>query len=495
MFASVGEKVTAQEFSREDRQRYREKVKRCLDVFARMLSESRFDCERRSIGLEIELNLTDDAGDPAFKNAEALEAIADPDFQTELGQFNVEINVPPRLLSEEIAAETERDIRASLNTAEERARTVGAHMVMVGILPTLAEEHLTLDAFSANPRYQLLNEQIFAARGEDLHLAIAGVERLDTYADTIAPEAACTSLQLHQQIDPNLFAAHWNAAQCVAGIQLAIGANSPFLFGRELWRETRIALFEQATDTRSEELKAQGVRPRVWFGERWINSIWDLFEENVRYFPSLLPICEEEDPVEVLDRGETPKLAELRLHNGTIYRWNRPIYDVVDGRPHLRVENRVLPAGPTVVDILANAAFYYGLVRVLVEAERPVWSQMSFAAAEENFHAGARDGMDARVYWPGAGHAPVNELVLRRLLPLAHEGLERYGIDAHDRDRLLGIVEQRCVTERNGAAWQAAAFHRLYERHDRAGALREMTVRYREHMHENVPVHEWPLLP
>jgi hypothetical protein len=489
----VGEKVSAQEFSREDRQRYREKVKRCLDVFARMLSEARFECEQRSIGLEIELNLTDGAGDPAFKNAEALEAIADPDFQTELGQFNVEINVPPRLLSEEIAAETERDIRGSLNAAEERARTVGAHMVMIGILPTLTEEHLNADAFSANPRYELLNEQIFAARGEDLQIDIAGPERLSTFADTIAPEAACTSFQLHQQVDPHRFADHWNAAQCVAGIQLALAANSPFFFGRELWRETRIALFEQATDTRSEELKAQGVRPRVWFGERWINSIWDLFEENVRYFPSLLPVCDDEDPVEALDSGRTPQLGELRLHNGTIYRWNRPIYDVVAGRPHLRVENRVLPAGPTVVDMLANAAFYYGVVRVLVEEERPVWSQMSFSAAEDNFHAGARDGLDARVYWPRIGDAPVTELVLRRLLPLAHEGLERYGIHPHDRDRLLGIIERRCVTERNGATWQATAFHRLHEHRDRADALREMTVRYREHMHDNVPVHEWPL--
>jgi hypothetical protein len=489
----MGEKVAATQFTREDRQRYREKVKRNLDVFGRLLAESRFDCEQRSIGLEIELNLTDDAGDPAFKNAQALEAIADPDFQTELGQFNVEINVPPRLLSEEIAADTERDIRASLNTAEERARTVGAHMVMVGILPTITERHLTADAFSANPRYQLLNEQIFAARGEDLQIAIDGVERLSTYADTIAPEAACTSVQLHQQIDPHRFADHWNAAQCVAGIQLAVGANSPFFFGKELWRETRIAVFEQATDTRPEELKAQGVRPRVWFGERWITSIWDLFEENVRYFPALLPVVDDEDPEEALERGDVPTLPELRLHNGTIYRWNRPIYDVVRGRPHLRVENRVLPAGPTVVDILANAAFYYGLVRVLVEDDRPVWSQMSFSAAADNFHAGARDGLDARVYWPGIGDAPVTELVLRKLLPLAREGLERYAIDARDRDRLLGIIERRCVTERNGAAWQAAAFHRLHDRLDRMDALREMTVRYREHMHANVPVHEWPL--
>ena len=230
---------------------------------------------------------------------------------------------------------------------------------------------------SANPRYKLLNEQIFAARGEDLEINIAGVERLAIMADTIAPEAACTSVQLHQLVDPATFGAHWNAAQAIAGVQLAIGANSPFFFGRELWRETRIALFEQTTDTRPEELKAQGVRPRVWFGERWITSIFDLFEENVRYFPALLPVVEDEDPMAVLESGGAPRLQELRLHNGTIYRWNRPIYDIARGRPHLRVENRVLPAGPTIVDTLANAAFYYGLVRVLVEDDRPVWTQMS----------------------------------------------------------------------------------------------------------------------
>jgi hypothetical protein len=489
----MGEKVAAAEFTREDRQRYREKVKRCLDVFARMLSESRFDAEHRSIGLEIELNLTDEGGDPAMKNAAALEAIADEDFQTELGQFNVEINIAPRLISPTLAAELEADVRRDLNHAEERARTVGAHMVMVGILPTLQERHLTAESFSANPRYELLNQQIFAARGEDLHISITGAERLSTFADTIAPEAACTSVQLHQQIHPAAFARHWNAAQCVAGIQLAIGANSPFFYGKELWRETRIALFEQATDTRPEELRAQGVRPRVWFGERWITSIFDLFEENVRYFPALLPVCEPEDPVAAYDRGDVPELAELRLHNGTIYRWNRPVYAVVRGRPHLRVENRVLPAGPTVADIVANAAFYYGLIRSLVDEDRPIWSRMSFSAAEDNFHRGARDGLDAQVYWPGVGEVPASELVLRRLLPMVHEGLERFGMDPGDRDRLLAIIERRCVTGQNGAAWQAAAFHRLYERLDREAALREMTVRYREHMHSNVPVHEWEL--
>jgi hypothetical protein len=491
----MGEEVAAKVFSREDRQRYRQKVRACLDVFARMLAEARFHPELRSFGLEIELNLTDDAGDPAMVNAEALEAIADPDFQTELGQFNVEINVAPRLLGGSVMTELEAGVRGSLNGAEERARTVGAHMMIIGILPTIDEAHLNADAFSASPRYALLNEQIFAARGEDLHISITGLERLSTFADTIAPEAACTSVQLHQQVKPETFAASWNAAQVIAGVQVAIGANSPFFFGRELWRETRIALFEQATDTRPEELKAQGVRPRVWFGERWITSIFDLFEENVRYFPALLPVCDDEDPVETLEAGGMPKLAELRLHNGTVYRWNRPIYDVVRGQPHLRVENRVLPAGPTVVDTLANAAFYYGLVRVLSDDERPLWSRMSFSAAEENFHAGARGGVDARLYWPGVGEVPATELVLRRLLPLAHEGLDRWGLDPADRDRLLEIIERRCVTMQNGASWQSATFHQLYEERgmERSDALREMTIRYREHMHANEPVHTWPV--
>src|SRR5215204_4992639 len=444
--APMGEDVAAKVFSREDRQRYRDKVKRNLDVFARMLRESRFDAEKRSIGVEIELNLTDEAGDPAMANAQVLERIADDAFVTELGQFNVEINIPPRLLDGSVFTDLEQQLRDSLNAAEEKAREIGAHMMIVGILPTLGEQHLHARALTANPRYALLNEQIFAARGEDLQLAIGGVERLSAYADSIAPEAACTSVQLHQLVHPEEFARHWNAAQAIAGMQLAVGANSPFFFGKELWKETRIALFEQATDTRPEELKAQGVRPRVWFGERWITSIFDLFEENVRFFPALLPVCDDEDPLAVLERGDTPTLGELKLHNGTVYRWNRPVYEVVRGRPHVRVENRVLPAGPTVVDILANAAFYYGLIRVLTTQDRPIWSQMSFSTAEENFHAGARDGIEANVYWPGVGEVPVTELVLRHLLPAAHAGLEDAGVAASDRDRLLGIVERRCVT-------------------------------------------------
>ncbi|MEV8633358.1 glutamate-cysteine ligase family protein [Streptosporangium sp. NPDC051023] len=487
----MGRDVPAMVFSPEDRRRYRDKIRRSLDALARMLREFRFEADRPRAGLEIELNLVDDRGEPAMKNAEVLAAIAQPDWATELGQFNVEINVLPEPLEGDGAVRLEKTVRDRLNHAEERADTVGGHLVMVGILPTLRESDVHEGTLSANPRYKLLNEQIFAARGEDMHLSIQGDENLDTYADSITPEAACTSVQLHLQVAPSAFAANWNAAQAIAGVQVAVAANSPFLFGRHLWHETRIPLFEQATDTRPVELKAQGVRPRVWFGERWITSVFDLFEENARYFPPLLPLCDDADPQEELDRGVPPELGELTLHNGTIYRWNRPVYAVVDGIPHLRVENRVLPAGPSVADIAANAGFYYGLMRVLPNVERPVWTRMSFAAARDNLHAAARDGLDARLYWPGVGEVTASELILRRLLPLAQEGLDLRGVDAGVRDRLLTIIERRCVTGRTGANWQVDAVDALggLDRHE---ALRRMTLRYIEHMHTNQPVHTWP---
>jgi hypothetical protein len=324
---------------------------------------------------------------------------------------------------------------------------------------------------------------------------IRGVERLQTANDSIASEAACTSVQFHMQVPPDRFAAHWNASQAFAGVQVAIGANSPYVHGRRLWDETRIVLFQQATDTRPDELKAQGVRPRVWFGERWITSALDLFEENVRYFPPLLAILDEEDPVAVLQSGRVPRLSELRLHNGTVYRWNRPVYDIMNGRPHLRVENRVLPSGPTVVDVLANAAFYFGLARQLAEEERPIWTQLPFATARDNFHRGARRGIEAVVQWPRVGDVPVTDLVRRWLLPKAYAGLDRFGVDPAHRDRLLGIIEERCRTGRNGAVWQTEAVWAAEHRRglNRDAAVHDMLLRYSKLQNTNEPVHTWPV--
>jgi gamma-glutamyl:cysteine ligase YbdK (ATP-grasp superfamily) len=489
----MGREIQAIKISGEDRRTYRAKLARSLDVFARMLREHLFETDPCMVGQEIELNLVDDDGAPSMRNADVLTAIADPAWAVEVGQFNLEINVPPRQLDGDAAARLEQEIRASLNAGDEKARGIGSRLVMIGILPTLRKSDVDEGAMTASERFRVLNEQIFAARGEDMSIEIDGTEQLLTHSDSITPEAACTSVQLHVQVSPEAFAGYWNAAQAVAGVQVALGANSPFLFGKQLWHETRITLFEQATDTRPDELKRQGVRPRVWFGERWITSVFDLFEENIQYFPALLPISEDEDPLAVLDTGGCPQLAEMSLHNGTIYRWNRPVYAVADGRPHLRVENRVLPAGPSVADVMANAAFYYGLVRVLAESERPVWTQMSFATAAENLHTAARYGIGAQLYWPGLGEAPASELVLRRLLPLAREGLGRWGVDSAHIDRLLGIIEQRCLTGRTGATWQIAAVAARSERGaDRPEALRQMTQRYIEHMHTNEPVHTWP---
>ena len=398
--------------------------------------------------------------------------------------------MPPAKLREGGLGTFEESLRRSLNDAETKSAEVGAHMVMIGILPTLAEGHMGRDSLSANPRYRLLSEQILNARGEDITIAISGTEELETTADSIVPEAACTSTQFHVQTSPDQFASYWNASQVIAASQLAVAANSPYLLGKQLWRETRIPLFEQATDTRGEELKSQGVRPRVWFGERWITSVFDLFEENVRYFPALLPVTEEEDPLEVLEAGGTPQLAELRLHNGTVYRWNRPVYDIAAGVPHLRVENRLLAAGPTVADTIANAAFYFGLVRAVAESERPLWSQMSFSAAEENFHIAAQQGIEAQIYWPGVGQVRATELVLRRLLPLAHQGLEAWGVEAEERDRFLGIIEQRCLTGITGAEWFVNRMEKRADM-DRFDALRATLLEYRQGMHTNEPVHTW----
>ena len=499
MVRAMGDEVAATVFSREDRQRYREKVKRCLDVFARMLAESRFDAAPGSIGLEIELNLTDEAGDPAMLNAQVLEAIADADFQTELAQFNVEINIPPRSLAGDVLrrarARRAHEPQPRRGEGPRRRRAHGDGGDPADGRPTATS---TPTPSAPTRATQLLNEQIFAARGEDLDIRIDGVERLSTFADTITPEAACTSVQLHLQVDPGAFGVHWNAAQAIAGIQLALGANSPFFFGKELWRETRIALFEQATDTRPEELQGAGRAPA-----RVVRRALDHLD--------LRPLRGERPLLPRAAAGVRGRRTRWRCSSAATSRGCRscacttarstagtgPIYDVVRGRPHLRVENRVLPAGPDRRrHPRQRRASTTGWSACWSSEERPMWSQMSFSAAEENFHAGARDGIDARVYWPGVGEVPVAELVLRRLLPMAHEGLERWGVDRADRDRLLGdhraALPDACAT---APSWQAATFHTLYEERklDRGDALREMTVRYRELMHSNEPVHAWPV--
>ena len=496
----MGEKVVADGFGLSDRQRYRRKLQQCLAGLARLLAEKRFDRPQNLMGLEIELNLAGSDGMPRMVNAAVLDRIASSDFQTELGMFNLEVNIAPHRIGGRVFDRLAEELRIGLGYADRKAREVDAGVVMIGILPTLAQSDLVFENLSDVDRYTLLNDQIVAARGEDFALDIQGVERLTCTSTSIVPEAACTSVQLHLQVTPGRFASVWNAAQAVTAVQTAVGANSPFLFGRELWRESRPPLFQQSTDTRPPELQAQGVRPRTWFGERWVDSAYDLFEENLRYFPPLLPILDDEDPLRVLDEGGVPRLQELVLHNGTVYRWNRPVYGWVDGVPHLRVENRVLPAGPTVTDVVANAAFYYGLVRSLAEETRPVWKRLPFEDAAANFDAACRYGIEAELRWPRSGRSggvasvPAVRLVLDELLPLAAAGLDAWHIEPADRDFYLGVIEERCRRRVNGASWQADTFHKALESGlDRDAALAATTRRYAELMHEGEPVHTWPV--
>ncbi|MGW0737547.1 glutamate--cysteine ligase [Streptomyces sp. NPDC002851] len=496
----MGEKVAAGAFDLADRQRYRRKLQQCLAGLRRLLDEQRFDRPRNLMGMEIELNLAGPDGLPRMMNAEVLQRIASGDFQTELGMFNLEVNIAPHRLGGSVLDQLAEELRTGLGYAHRKADECAAGIVMIGILPTLGRTDLVSANLSAVDRYTLLNDQIMAARGEQFTLDIEGVERLVCTSASIAPEAACTSVQLHLQVTPGRFADVWNAAQAVAGAQIAVGANAPFLFGHELWRESRPPLFLQATDTRPPELQAQGVRPRTWFGERWISSAYELFEENLRYFPPLLPICEDEDALRVLDEGGVPSLAELVLHNGTVYRWNRPVYGIADGVPHLRVENRVLPAGPTVTDVIANAAFYYGVVRALAEEARPVWARLPFEAAAANFDAACRYGIEAEFEWPRPGRfggltrLPAVELVRGELLPFAAAGLDAWGIEPSDRDRYLGVIEERCRRRVNGASWQAETYHRARRSGlSRQDALAATTRRYCELMHAGEPVHTWPM--
>jgi gamma-glutamyl:cysteine ligase YbdK (ATP-grasp superfamily) len=492
----MGRDIDTTEFTREDRARYREKVKKCLAAFRELMDTGRFETGRRMVGFEMEVYIVDDDGNATPINAQLLEAIGSSDFQTEVGQFNIEFDLRPRRLVADVFSQLEDELRGSLERASNKARTLGADVACIGILPTLTDFDVTEQNLSANPRYKALNDAILAARGEDLLVRIEGDETLETTANSIMFEAACTSMQLHLQVDPRDFATYWNAAQIVSAPLVAVSANSPFFLGKQLHHETRIALFQQSVDTRTEELASQGVRPRVWFGEKWLREgIFELFDENVRYYPSLLPICEPEDPQAMLRAGDVPHLPELTLHNGTIYRWNRPVYDVARGRPHVRVENRVLPAGPTAVDSVANSALYYGLLAAVAHADRPLWERMSFQTACDNFYAAARHGIGAQLFWPGIGaDVPVTELLVKHLLPMAREGLRAWDVDELDIERYIGIIEQRCLLARNGASWQIDTYHRLLEQDlEPVEATRELVRRYRELMHEGRPVHTWPL--
>jgi hypothetical protein len=460
-----------------------------------MVDDGWFAGHEDTVGMEVELDLVDPLGRPRLINDAVLARLGRPDMQHELGQFNVELNLPPRRLHGRVLRDSERDLADVLDACRARIESLGTRPVAVGMLPTLSAEHLTLERISHNPRYALLCRRMRAARhGPFLVHIHDACEPVEFATDSVAPEAAATSLQLHLRVPPDRFAAYYNAAQLIAGAQVAVAANSPYLLARQVWQETRITLLEQLLDTRRHSEVRAGAPARVRLGDRWVNDPIELFDDLVRLFPPLFPTLDAEDPDAAVQAGSAPALRELRLHNGTVWRWNRPVYDVQAGRPQLRIENRVLPSGPTAVDMIANAAFYYGLVRAIVDSGWAPWKQVPFELVERDLHRAARDGLAARLSWRGAEH-PADDLTRDVLLPAAAAGLDAWGVNADDRDRYLGVIEARVRHRRNGAVWQTETVRYLEDRGlQRIPALHEMTRRYAEQARTGAPVHEWPVL-
>lgn len=479
----MGDQVSLDSYTPQQRTRYRERLMQDLELFDNHLQHSSFD-DKGTIGLELELNLVNDQMEPATTGRKVLENLSD-EYQSEIGAFNVELNLPPQSIEGEGLLELQTELYNRLATVREAAKNADSHVAMVGTLPTLTTEFLSAEGWmTGENRYRALSNTIMEKRGELVHIDIAREEHYYEHFQDIAPESACTSMQLHLQVKPSKFADVWNASQAIAGVQVATGANSPMFAGHRLWHETRIPLFKQAIDTRTPELVNQGVRPRVWFGERWITSVFDLFEENVRYFSPLLPEDRSESGTPMMT-GDSPALHYLNLHNGTVWRWNRPIYQPSKDKSHFRIENRLLPAGPTPVDIVADAAFYYGLVEYLSNQTRPVWSRMSFAEANSNFEAGARDGLNSIMSWPTLGRISVIDLVNNHLIDQAHEGLMRLGVSTEVADKYMNVISGRMSQHQNGATWQLdyCINH----------SVPVMLRRYLELQETGDPVHTWPL--
>ncbi|GMU64208.1 MAG: hypothetical protein AMXMBFR36_04820 [Acidobacteriota bacterium] len=459
-----------------------------------MLKHGSLETGVRRIGAEQELFLLDRRFRPAPIAMEMLERLGDEHFTTEVARFNLEFNTDPLEFGGDCLARMERQLDELVVKARAAAHSLDSEIVMIGILPTIEISDLTLENMTPKPRYFALNEAMRRLRGKDWEFYIKGTDELIIRHDSVMVEACNTSFQLHYQVGPEEFAPLYNLTQAVAGPVLAAACNSPLLFGRRLWRETRIALFQQSVDHRAAGLHLREQAPRVSFGRRWVDdSVLEILQEDIARFKVLLSADIDEDSLAMLAANQVPSLKALRLHNGTIYRWTRPCYGILDGKPHLRIENRILPSGPTVIDEMANAAFWFGLLSGLSRIYPDIRRVMEFDTAQENFIAASRLGLRAQFGWPGHQQVPADELILQELLPLAREGLATRGVDVGDSDRLLGVLEDRVRSKRTGAQWQLESFAGLRDRGGRAERLAAITAAVIEHQTKGEPVHRWPI--
>lgn len=468
---------------------------RDLQALEQMLEEGMIESGVRRIGAEQEFFLVGKGWRPAPKGVEVLERLGEP-FTPELARFNLEVNLEPMHLEGGAFRTMEQRLDALLATAREAARAEGADICLTGILPTLTKGDLTLDNITPIDRYHALNDALNRMRGgEAYRLRIEGTDELLVEHDSVMLEACNTSAQVHLQVSAEEFAPIYNMAQAVTGPVLAACVNSPLLFGRRLWAETRIALFQQSLDTRSGTLHLRDMSPRVRFGERWVeDSVVDLFQEDIARFRVLLSCDVDEDPFEVLGAGGIPKLQALQLHNSTVYRWNRPCYGISEGRPHLRIECRVLPSGPTVLDEVANAAFWIGSVLGATDEYGDITTELDFDDVRSNCAAAAKIGLKAAMHWVGGETVSAPDLILGTLLPLARRGLARYGIDSADIDRYLGVIRDRVEAGQTGASWALRSLSQMRgqgTRAERLAAVTAATIRLQQE--GGGPVHTWPL--
>ena len=465
-----------------------------VEVLDRMLAEGHFKADVRRIGVEQELFLIDGDGHAASCAPAVLARSTDPSLVAEIGRFNLEINLAPLPFAGDSLSRVETRLGERLGYARRLAREAGADVVLFGILPTVRRSDLMLEHMMPHPRYHRLFEQEEALRTDTATIRIDGQDELYMRHDVAILEAATASFQVHLQVVPGEFARYYNAAQVAAAPVLAAAANAPLLFGRRLWHETRIAAFQHAVDTRAGTPNLREVAPRVRFGGDWLRGpVTDLFKEDIARFRVTLPADHLEDAEAALEAGRPPKLEALQLHNSTVYRWNRACYGITDGKPHLRIENRILPAGPSVVDEVANAALWLGLVNGLARHHPDVDRQLDFDDVKRNFLAAARLGLDAELVWLGGASYPAGSLLRGALIPLAGEGLRAAGIDEADRRRYLDLIEARVTSGRNGARWQLDAFDHDKATLRRSVRLSRLVKAAQEHQEKGTPVHAWPM--
>ena len=474
----MGQEVDRSHFFQKDFRAFEERLAEETALLKSWFDRGAFDSQPGLIGFELEAWLIDREARPCPRNVAFLEALNDPMVVPELAQFNIELNSTPCAIGGAFLSKLHRELTTTLRKTRAVAKELEAEVVLTGILPTVQNEELTLENMSRMVRYRALNEQIMRMRrGLPLTLDIQGEEKLLAVHKDVMLEAAATSLQIHLQVSGSEAVRFYNASKITAGPQVALAANSPFLFGRNLWAETRIPLFEQAVAVHDGREMDPGAK-RVTFGAGYITeSLFECFEQNQARYGLLLPILFEDAP---------EKMRHLALHNGTIWRWNRPLVGGNNLAPHLRIENRVCSSGPTPDDVIANIAFYVGLVHELALQTEPPEIKLSFERARRNFYEAARHGLAADLIWLDGRRYQARAL-LAELIEMARAGLNRLNVNANDIDYFTGIVGGRIENDQNGATWQ-----RQYAR-KHGGDMVRLTRAYAERATDGAPVHTWDL--